>query len=160
MQGLHCRNCNLWCFLWTPEGLELAGSFDRRKWQFPLPLQMVLPPFYLLLRHFPSILPLLKVPLHAFENLSAFFCNLLDWLGLISVVDQLAGCKWFSTLDLHSGYWQIEMEPKDKAKTAFVTRNGLYQFNVMPFGLCNAPATFERLMELTLQGLHWDICLI
>ncbi|XP_052696136.1 uncharacterized protein K02A2.6-like [Crassostrea angulata] len=75
-------------------------------------------------------------------------------------LDQLAGCKWFSTLDLHSGYWQIEMEPKDKAKTAFVTRNGLYQFNVMPFGLCNAPATFERLMELTLQGLHWDICLI
>ncbi|XP_055997862.1 uncharacterized protein LOC130047262 [Ostrea edulis] len=75
-------------------------------------------------------------------------------------LDQLAGCKWFSTLDLHSGYWQIEMDSKDKAKTAFVTRNGLYQFNVMPFGLCNAPATFERLMELTLQGLQWDICLI
>lgn len=52
------------------------------------------------------------------------------------------------------------MEQNDKAKTAFVTRNGLYHFNVMPFGLCNAPATFERLMETTLAGLQWDICLI
>ena len=75
-------------------------------------------------------------------------------------LDQLAGCKWFSTLDLHSGYWQIEMDPKDKAKTAFVTRNGLYQFNVLPFGLCNAPATFERLMESVLAGLQWETCLI
>ena len=52
------------------------------------------------------------------------------------------------------------MDSKDKAKTAFVTRNGLYQFNVMPFGLCNAPATFERLMESVLAGLQWGICLI
>ena len=52
------------------------------------------------------------------------------------------------------------MDAKDKAKTAFVTRNGLYQFNVMPFGLCNAPATFERLMESVLAGLQWEICLI
>ena len=52
------------------------------------------------------------------------------------------------------------MDAKDKAKTAFVTRNGLYQFNVMPFGLYNAPATFERLMESVLAGLQWEICLI
>ena len=52
------------------------------------------------------------------------------------------------------------MEPEDKPKTAFITRRGLFQFNVMPFGLCNAPATFERLMELVLSGLHWQICLI
>ena len=75
-------------------------------------------------------------------------------------LEQLAGCKWFSTLDLHSGYWQIEMDTKDKAKTAFATRNGLYQFNVMPFGLYNAPVTFERLMESVLAGLQWEICLI
>ena len=54
----------------------------------------------------------------------------------------------------------IEIHAKDKARTDFVSRNGQYQFNVMPVGLCNAPATFERFMELFLAGLQWDICLI
>ena len=75
-------------------------------------------------------------------------------------LDQSSGAQWFSTLDLCSGYWQIELEPEDKPKTAFVTKRGLYQFRVMPFGMCNAPATFERLMETVLSGLQWDICLI
>ncbi|MCG8045580.1 MAG: RNase H-like domain-containing protein, partial [Candidatus Thiodiazotropha endolucinida] len=75
-------------------------------------------------------------------------------------LDQLAGSKWFSCLDLSSGYWQLEVEPSDMPKTAFITRRGLFQFKVLPFGLCNAPATFERLMELVLAGLHWEICLI
>lgn len=75
-------------------------------------------------------------------------------------LDQLAGFKWFSCLDLSAGYWQVEVEPEDKPKTAFITRRGLFEFNVMPFGLCNAPATFERIMELVLSGLHWQICLI
>ena len=52
------------------------------------------------------------------------------------------------------------VEGNDKAKTAFITRKGLFQFRVLPFGLCNAPATFERLMEAVLAGLQWDICLI
>ncbi len=52
------------------------------------------------------------------------------------------------------------IDPKDIDKTAFVTRQGLFRFTVMPFGLCNAPATFERLMELVLSGLNWKICLI
>lgn len=59
-------------------------------------------------------------------------------------LDQLAGSKWFSCLDLSAGYWQVEVAPEDKQKTAFVTRRGLFEFNAMPFGLCNAPATFER----------------
>ncbi len=63
-------------------------------------------------------------------------------------------------LDLYSGYWQVEMDEQDIDKTAFVTRQGLFRFTVMPFGLCNAPATFERLMELVLKDLNWKVCLI
>jgi hypothetical protein len=73
---------------------------------------------------------------------------------------QMSGATWLCVLDLCSGYWQVECHPKDRPKTAFATRRGLYQFQVMPFGLCNAPATFERLMETVLAGLQWDICLI
>ena len=72
----------------------------------------------------------------------------------------LYGAKWFSTLDLCSGYWQVSMDETDKLKTAFATKRGLCYFNVMPFGLCNAPATFERLKETVLSGLQWQICLI
>ncbi len=61
-------------------------------------------------------------------------------------LDALNGAKWFSTLDLKSRYWQVELDPADKEKTAFSFGQGLRQFTVMPFGLCNAPATFERLI--------------
>ena len=77
-----------------------------------------------------------------------------------SALDQLSGAEWFSCLDLNSGYWQVEVEESDRIKTAFVSRQGLFEFKVMPFGLCNAPATFERLMETVLAGLNWQICLI
>ena len=75
-------------------------------------------------------------------------------------LDQLAGSKWFSCLDMNAGYWQVELEPEDRKKTAFISRKGLFEFKVLPFGLCNAPATFERLVEIVLAGLHWEICLV
>ena len=75
-------------------------------------------------------------------------------------LDHLSGAKWFSTLDLCSGYWQVAVEPSDRPKTAFATRRGLYEFSVMPFGLCNAPATFQRLMESVLRGLQFETCLV
>ena len=73
-----------------------------------------------------------------------------------TTLDALAGSKWFSTLDMKCGYWQVNMEEK----TAFSTGCGLWQVTVMPFGLCNAPATFERFMELVLAGLPWSVCLL
>ena len=75
-------------------------------------------------------------------------------------LDVLGSARWFSCLDLTSGYWQVEVAPGDREKTAFVTPYGLFQFRVMPFGLTNAPATFQRLMERVLAGLHWTTCLI
>ena len=59
-----------------------------------------------------------------------------------------------------SGYWQVLMEHTAKEKTAFSAGRGLWQFRVMPFGLCNTPATFERLMEQVLSGLPLSVALV
>ena len=63
------------------------------------------------------------------------------------IIDQLGSMKYFSTLDLASGYWQIPMTPSSQEKTTFITTGGLYEFRVMPFGLKNARAVFQRLMK-------------
>lgn len=82
-------------------------------------------------------------------------------LPLISdSLDALCDSSWFSCLDLSSGYYQVLMDPSDKEKTAFTSHEGLFQFRVMSFGLCNAVATFQRLMETVLRGLHWKTCLL
>ena len=72
----------------------------------------------------------------------------------------LGGARHFSTMDLSSGYWQVGLTESAKDKTSFYgIGGGLWRFKVMPFGLCNAPATFERLMERVLGQLQWQICL-
>ena len=75
-------------------------------------------------------------------------------------LDTLGGSEWFTTLDLLSGYWQVQLNKDDQEKTAFATREGLFEFKVMPFGLMNGPATFQRLMDLVLAGLQWSHCLV
>ncbi|MEW8547985.1 MAG: retropepsin-like aspartic protease/reverse transcriptase, partial [Candidatus Thiodiazotropha sp.] len=76
------------------------------------------------------------------------------------IFDTLSGSKWYNTIDLASGYWQLQMEPNSKKYTAFTTpTRGLFQFLVMPFGLCNAGATFERAIETVLGSLRWEKCI-
>lgn len=76
-----------------------------------------------------------------------------------NALDTLAGSSFFSSLDLQSGYWPIPVAEQDKPKTAFTTPDGLHECNGMPFGLCNAPATFERIIDYILRGLKWKTCL-
>ena len=81
-------------------------------------------------------------------------------LRIEDCLDNLSGSKYFATLDLASGYWQVALHKESQPKTAFSSRHGLFEFTVMPYGLCNAPALFERLMERVLAGLQWKTCLV
>ena len=82
-------------------------------------------------------------------------------LPLISeVLDSLNSAKYFSTLDLMSGYWQVKVKPEDIQKTAFTTHSGLWEFVRMPFGLTNAPGTFQRAMQAALTGLQPHIAMV
>lgn len=87
-------------------------------------------------------------------------CDAYPLPRIDATLDSLAGSTLFTTFDLASGYWQVEVEPSDKEKTTFSTPQGHFEFNVMPFGFTNAPATFQRLMECVLAGLSGDQCLI
>ena len=75
-------------------------------------------------------------------------------------LDALSGTQFFTTYDLKSGYWPIQLHPSAREKTAFVTHNGLYEFLVMPFGLTNSGASFQRLMGHILRGLEYRFALI
>ena len=74
---------------------------------------------------------------------------------------RLLGCQHgVSSMDLARGYCQVAMSPDASRKATLVTHAGLFQFRVMPFGLCNTPATFERLMDRVLSGMRWSHCLV
>ena len=81
----------------------------------------------------------------------------LRWINDTS--DLLAHSQYFSSLDLASGFRQVRMDPGSKEKIAFSTP-GLFEFSVMPFGLCNSPATFQRLMSNVLAGLVPKACMV
>ena len=78
---------------------------------------------------------------------------------LESIPDTIAisKAKFFSTLDLASGFWQIPMDPDSQQRTAFITQTGTYEFKRMPFGEMNAPTTYQRMMTNVLKGLNWKI---
>ena len=75
-------------------------------------------------------------------------------------LDALRGACWFSTIDLASGFNQVAVDELDKEKTAFSTPFGLFEYNRMPFGLCNAPATFQRLMQSCLHDQIFQLLLV
>ncbi|KAE8604038.1 hypothetical protein XENTR_v10014546 [Xenopus tropicalis] len=75
-------------------------------------------------------------------------------------LEALNGSKWFTVMDLRSGYYQVPMASEDQEKTAFICPLGFYQFTRMPQGICGAPATFQRLMEKMLGDLSPRECLV
>ena len=75
-------------------------------------------------------------------------------------LDAMSGSGWYSALDMPSAYHQLYVAAEDSDKTAFICPRGMYKYRTMPFGLCNAGATFQRLMDIVMSGLHLDICLV
>ena len=75
-------------------------------------------------------------------------------------LDALEGASWFSVLDCTSGFFQIETHPNDRDKTAFICHKGLFEFKVLPMGLINSPATYQRILETIMAGKQYETCLI
>ncbi|KAA5654845.1 RNA-directed DNA polymerase, partial [Pseudomonas aeruginosa] len=80
--------------------------------------------------------------------------------NIVEILDQLGNSKYFTTLDLASGFHQITMNQKDACKTAISVPQGHFEFTRMPFGLKNAPSTFQRLMNNVLTGLQGERCFV
>lgn len=87
-------------------------------------------------------------------------CDAYPLPRISDILYSLSGRTRFTLIDLRSGFWQVPMDPASKEKTAFSTHTGHFEFNVMPFGLVNSGATFERLMETVLEGIQWDFAFL
>jgi transposase InsO family protein len=74
----------------------------------------------------------------------------------LDIFNKIGRSSLFTTMDLMSGYWQVMIKPEHRHKTAFITSRGLYEFVVMAFGLCNAPGTFQRLMDEVIRPEYRD----
>jgi Reverse transcriptase (RNA-dependent DNA polymerase) len=75
-------------------------------------------------------------------------------------LDSLGEAEFFSTLDANKGFWQIEVSQEDRDKTTFSCHVGMYRFLRMPFGLLNAPATFQRAMDIILSEVRWESVIV
>jgi len=75
-------------------------------------------------------------------------------------LDALASAKFYSSLDMRSSFNQLPVAPQDRDKTAFICPRGMYRYKTMPFGLCNASSSFQRLADILFSGLHLDVCLV
>ena len=75
-------------------------------------------------------------------------------------LDSLGEAQFFSTLDCNWGFWQIPLAEQDRHKTAFTTFAGPYQYKRILFGLCNTPATYQRTLDILLERLKWQNCLV
>lgn len=80
--------------------------------------------------------------------------------NISETLDALGKAKFFTTMDLAAGYWQMEVKKEDRDKTAFTTSRGQFRVKVLPFGLCNAPSTFQRITDQTLRGMLQKNCLV
>jgi predicted aspartyl protease len=80
-------------------------------------------------------------------------CEALETIGM-------AKPKWFSTMDLQSGFFQAELDPESRPYTAFSTHMGLFQYTKLPQGMANSAQTFQRLMQAVLRGLNWHSCAV
>lgn len=90
-----------------------------------------------------------------FRQLNKIMKTMSYPLPLINdILAQLGKAKYYTSLDLKSGYWQVKMAETDREKTAFCCHRGLFEFNVMPFGLVNTPSIFSQLIAIALQGLE------
>ncbi len=80
-------------------------------------------------------------------------------LRIQEIFDALAGAKYFSKLDFHGGYHQVPIDEADRPKTAFVTRDKFWEYNIMPQGIKNGPPTFQRIVNKLLGRLQWQCVL-